>query len=86
MHGDAQTMLLGNVEIDRLLLVMKEQLPFVQKKTRSVFEKEISGWQTQISFGVIFNTVLTGYLLFEGTVRVNCWSNTLALIQHIRGS
>ena len=43
MHGDAQTMLLGNVEIDKLLLVMKEQLPFVQKKTRSVFEKEISG-------------------------------------------
>lgn len=43
VHGDDQTMLLGRVEIDRLLLVMKEQLPFVQKKTRSIFEKEISG-------------------------------------------
>ncbi len=43
IHGDAKTMLLGNVEIDKLLLVMKEQLPFVQKKTKSIFEKEITG-------------------------------------------
>ena len=42
VHGDAQTMLLGNVEIDKLLLVMKEQLPFVREKTKEVFDKEIA--------------------------------------------
>ena len=42
VHGDAQTMLLGNVEIDKLLLVMKEQLPFVRKKTKEVFDKEMT--------------------------------------------
>ena len=42
VHGDAQTLLLGRVEIDKLLLVMKEQLPFVQKKTKELFDKEMS--------------------------------------------
>ena len=42
VHGDAETMLLGNVEIDKLLLVMKEQLPFVRKKAKEVFNKEIT--------------------------------------------
>ena len=41
VHGDAKTMLLGNVEIDKLLATMKEQLPFVQKKTKEVFEREL---------------------------------------------
>ena len=41
VHGDAKTMLLGNVEIDKLLAAMKEQLPFVQEKTKKVFEKEL---------------------------------------------
>lgn len=39
VHGDADVILLGNVEIDKLLLVMKEQLPFVREKTKEVFEK-----------------------------------------------
>lgn len=42
VHGDAKTMLLGTVEIDKLLLVMKEQLPFVREKTKEVFDKEIT--------------------------------------------
>lgn len=40
-HDDAKTLLLGNVEIDKLLVAMKEQLPFVQAKTKEVFEKEL---------------------------------------------
>ena len=40
VHGDAKTMLLGTVEIDKLLLVMKEQLPFVREKTKEIFDKE----------------------------------------------
>jgi hypothetical protein len=42
VHDDAQTMLLGNVEIDELLNVMKEQLPFVREKTKEVFDKGLS--------------------------------------------
>lgn len=42
VHGDAQTMLLGNVEIDKLLVAMKEQLPLVQEKTKEVFERELT--------------------------------------------
>lgn len=42
VHGDAKTMLLGNVEIDKLLAIMKEQLPFVQAKTKEVFKKELT--------------------------------------------
>ena len=43
VNGDAKTMLLGKVEIDKLLLVMKEQLPFVREKTKALFEKELLG-------------------------------------------
>ena len=43
VHDDAKIMLLGRVEIDKLLLVMKEQLPFVQEKTKALFEKELRG-------------------------------------------
>lgn len=42
-HGDAKIMLLGKVEIDKLLLVMKEQLPFVREKTKALFEKGLLG-------------------------------------------
>lgn len=42
VHGDAKAMLLGTVEIDKLLLVMKEQLPFVRKKTKEIFDKEMT--------------------------------------------
>ena len=42
IHGDAQTMLLGRVEIDKLLLVMKELLPRVQEKTKELFDKEMT--------------------------------------------
>ena len=41
VHGDAHAILLGNVEIDKLLLVMKEQLSFVRQKTKEVFDKEL---------------------------------------------
>lgn len=40
VHGDAKTMLLGTVEIDKLLLVMKEQLPFVRKKRKRYLIKK----------------------------------------------
>ena len=43
VHGDAKIMFLGKVEIDKLLLVMKEQLPFVREKTKVLFEKELTG-------------------------------------------
>lgn len=43
VHGDAKTILLGKVEIERLLFVMKEQLPFVREKTKEIFENGISG-------------------------------------------
>lgn len=41
VHGDAEVMLLGKVEIDKLLLVMKEHLPFVREKTKEIFDKEL---------------------------------------------
>lgn len=41
VHGDAKVILLGNVEIDNLLLVMKEQLPIVKVKTKEIFEKTL---------------------------------------------
>lgn len=43
VNSDAKTMLLGKVEIDKLLLVMKEQLPFVREKTEALFEKDFMG-------------------------------------------
>lgn len=41
VHGDAKVILLGNVEIDNLLLVMKEQLPIVKAKTKEIFENSL---------------------------------------------
>ena len=41
VHGDAKVILLGNVEIDTLLLVMKEQLPIVKAKTKEIFENSL---------------------------------------------
>lgn len=41
VHGDAKVILLGNVEIDNLLLVMKENLPIVKTKTKEIFEKSL---------------------------------------------
>ena len=41
VYGDAELILLGNVEIDKLLLVMKEQLPIVKAKTKEIFEKSL---------------------------------------------
>lgn len=43
VHGDAQTFLLGNVPIDKLLLVMKEQLPIVRIKTEEIFYRTTLG-------------------------------------------
>ena len=45
VHGDAEVMLLGKVEIDKLLLVMKEHLPFVREKTKEIFDKELMATQ-----------------------------------------
>lgn len=42
VHGDVPTMLLGQVEIDKLLFVMKEQLPLVQEKTKEIFNTEMT--------------------------------------------
>ena len=41
VHADANLILLGNVEIDKLLLVMKEQLPIVKAKTKEIFENSL---------------------------------------------
>ena len=41
VYGDAELILLGNVEIDKLLLVMKEQLPIVKAKTKEIFENSL---------------------------------------------
>lgn len=39
--GEAKLLAIGNVNIDKLLLAMKEQLPFVRQKTKEIFEQEI---------------------------------------------
>ena len=41
VYGDAELILLGNVEIDKLLLIMKEQLPIVKAKTKDIFENSL---------------------------------------------
>lgn len=41
VHGDEKVILLGNVAIDNLLFVMKEQLSIVKAKTKEVFEKAL---------------------------------------------
>lgn len=43
VHGDAKLILLGNVQIDKLLIVMKDQMPIVREKTKEIFEKEFVG-------------------------------------------
>ena len=43
VHGDAQMILIGNVQIDKLLAVMKEQLPIVREKTKEIFDREFGG-------------------------------------------
>lgn len=42
LHGDAKLFLLGNVQIDKLLIVMKNQMPIVSKKTKEIFDREFS--------------------------------------------
>lgn len=41
VHGDAKMILMGNVHVDKLLLVMKEHLPMVQAKTKEIFDNNI---------------------------------------------
>ena len=43
IDGNEGIMLLGNVEITKLLLVMKEHLPLVHGKTKEIFNKEPLG-------------------------------------------
>lgn len=43
VHGDANLILLGNVEIDKLLLVMKDHHSIVKSKTKEIFERSIYG-------------------------------------------
>ena len=43
VNGDANLILLGNVEIDKLLLVMKEHHSIVKSKTKEIFERSIYG-------------------------------------------
>lgn len=43
VNGDAQLFLLGNVQIDKLLIVMKEQSALVRTKTEEVFNKALLG-------------------------------------------
>ena len=37
VHGDIPVALIGNVEFDKLLEVMREQFPFIKKKTEELF-------------------------------------------------
>ncbi len=39
LHGDVKLFLLGNVPIDKLLLIMKKQQPIVKEITREIFYK-----------------------------------------------
>lgn len=41
VHGDAKMILIGKVQIDKLILAMKEQLPVVQKRTKEIFESTL---------------------------------------------
>lgn len=40
VDGDERMILLGNVQIDKLLLIMKEQLPIVRGKTKEIFNRQ----------------------------------------------
>lgn len=41
VHGDAKMILIGKVQIDKLILAMKEQLPVVQKRTKEIYESTL---------------------------------------------
>lgn len=41
VHGDAKMILIGKVQIDKLILAMKEQLPTVQKKTKEIYNSTL---------------------------------------------
>ena len=43
INGDKKMILLGNVQVDKLLIVMKKQLEAVRDKTKEVFNKELVG-------------------------------------------
>ena len=43
VHCDAKMILLGNLQIDKLLIVIKDQMPVVSEKTKEIFEKEFVG-------------------------------------------
>ena len=43
INDDEEMILLGNVEIDKLLLAMKKQLPIVSNKTKEIFDKGMMG-------------------------------------------
>lgn len=43
VYGDEQMMLIGNVQIDKFLEVMKEQLQIVRGKTKEIFDQEFGG-------------------------------------------
>ncbi|MEL7656148.1 MAG: hypothetical protein AAGU75_09595 [Bacillota bacterium] len=40
IHGDAKLFLMGDIEIDKLLMKFKDNLPSIQEKTREVFYKQ----------------------------------------------
>ena len=42
VHGDEKMILLGNIQVDKLLIVMKDQMSIVSKKTKEIFDKEFS--------------------------------------------
>lgn len=42
---DAKSIFIGNVEIDKVIAVMKQQLPVVQAKTKAQFDHELLGEQ-----------------------------------------
>ena len=46
VHGNAKVILLGNVQIDKLLLLMKSQLPTIRAKTEEIFEYRSYGVPT----------------------------------------
>ena len=42
IHHDAQMIMVGNIELDKLIIVMKEQLPFFREKTKEIFKQELA--------------------------------------------
>lgn len=39
--GDEQKVMIGNVPVDKLLVIMKEQTPIVRQKTKEIFENSL---------------------------------------------